>query len=171
MAVGLEVMLWITGLSLYLTRVQRGCLGEGVALLICFPVPPTTLGEEENISVIVNQTVTLECPAPRVPAQGSHWLKDGNLLTPKPGMQLSAEGTVLQVMFWGIAEDGRGNGAENIPHFLLLTLGCRGKGPPSFLPVFSTIHTSHTDPIPVTASDTKSPHGGAAWVQLCCGSS
>ncbi|XP_010139814.1 PREDICTED: hemicentin-2-like, partial [Buceros rhinoceros silvestris] len=71
----------------------------------------TTVGEEENISVIINQPVTLECPAPGVPPQGSRWLKDGNLLPPKPGVQLSAEGTVLQVTFRSIAEDGRGNGA------------------------------------------------------------
>ncbi|KAM9594340.1 hemicentin-2 isoform 4-T4 [Morphnus guianensis] len=60
-------------------------------------LPPTTLGEQENITVIVNQPVTLECLAPGVPPRGSRWLKDGNLLTPKPGVQLSAEGTMLQI--------------------------------------------------------------------------
>lgn len=69
------------------------------------------MGEEENVSVIINQPVTLECTAPGVPAQGSRWLKDGNLLTPKPGMELSVEGTLLQVTFWSIAENRRGNGA------------------------------------------------------------
>jgi len=74
-------------------------------------VPPTTLGEEENVSVIVNQSVTLECLAPGVLPQGSRWLKDGNVLTPKPGVQLYAEGTVLQVTFWSIVEYGRRNWA------------------------------------------------------------
>ncbi|XP_069729285.1 hemicentin-2 [Phaenicophaeus curvirostris] len=60
-------------------------------------LPPTTLGEEENVSVIINQPVTLVCLALGVPSQGSRWLKDGNLLTPKPGVQLSAEGTMLQI--------------------------------------------------------------------------
>ncbi|KAM8995979.1 hemicentin-2 isoform 2-T2 [Ara ararauna] len=70
-------------------------------------LPPTTLGEEENISVIVNQTVTLKCPALRVPTQGSHWLKDGNLLIPKPGVQLSEEGTMLQIERASVQDVGR----------------------------------------------------------------
>lgn len=92
-------------------RVPEGWLREGVTLSICFPVPLAAMGEEENVSVIINKPVTLECTAPGVSPQGSRWLKDGILLTPKPGMQLSVEGTVLQVMFQSIAEDGRGNGA------------------------------------------------------------
>ncbi|XP_074747741.1 hemicentin-2-like [Strix uralensis] len=60
-------------------------------------LPSTTLGEEENVSVIANQPVTLECLAPGVPPQGFRWLKDGNLLMPKQGVQLSVEGTVLQI--------------------------------------------------------------------------
>lgn len=138
-AVGSQVTLGTTGLlcrPLASTQpwggwYQRGCFREGVALSICFPVPPATLGEEENVSVIVNQPVTLECPVPGVPPQGSRWLKDGNLLTAKLGVQLSAGGTVLQVMFWSIAEDGKGNRAVKTPTSLSPPLGergCRGEG-------------------------------------------
>ncbi|XP_069626703.1 hemicentin-2 [Haliaeetus albicilla] len=70
-------------------------------------LPPTTLGEEENITVIVNHPVTLECLAPGVPPRGSRWLKDGNLLTPKPGMQLSAEGTMFQIGQATVQDAGR----------------------------------------------------------------
>ncbi|XP_009950773.1 PREDICTED: LOW QUALITY PROTEIN: hemicentin-2, partial [Leptosomus discolor] len=68
---------------------------------------PTTLGEEENISVTVNQPVTLECLAPGVPPRGSRWLKDGNVLTPKQGMQLSVEGTTLQIERAAVQDAGR----------------------------------------------------------------
>ncbi|KAK4811635.1 hypothetical protein QYF61_022728 [Mycteria americana] len=70
-------------------------------------LPPTTLGEEENVSVVVNQPVTLECPAPGVPPRGSRWLKDGNLLTPKLGTELSAGGTVLQIGRATVQDAGR----------------------------------------------------------------
>ncbi|XP_075295707.1 hemicentin-2 [Opisthocomus hoazin] len=70
-------------------------------------LPPSTLGEEENVSVIVNQSVTLECLAPGVLPQGSRWLKDGNVLTPKPGVQLYAEGTVLQIGRAAVQHAGR----------------------------------------------------------------
>ncbi|KAJ7414143.1 hemicentin-2 [Willisornis vidua] len=70
-------------------------------------VPSTTLAEEENVTVIVNQTVTLECSTPRIPTQGSRWLKDGSLLTPKPGVQLSTEGTVLQIGRATVQDEGR----------------------------------------------------------------
>ncbi|KAM6372038.1 LOW QUALITY PROTEIN: hemicentin-2 [Pluvialis apricaria] len=70
-------------------------------------LPHTAMGEEENISVIINQPVTLECTAPGVPARGSRWLKDGNLLTPKPGMELSVEGTLLQIRQAAAQDAGR----------------------------------------------------------------
>lgn len=157
-AVGLEVMLGTTGLLRCPLASVQGCgglalgrgtkggggLGEGVALSTCFPVPPTTMGEEENITVIVNQPVTLECLAPGVPPRGSRWLKDGNLLTPKRGVQLPAEGTMLQVTLQRIAENGRGNRAVKTPISPSPPLGesgCRGRGCPSLLPV--TQHHSH----------------------------
>lgn len=110
----------------------------------------STLGKEENISVIINQPVTLECSAPEAPPQGSRWLKDGNLLPPKPGVQLSVEGTVLQVTFKSIAEDGRGNRAVKTPIFPCPSWGesgCRGRGCPSSLPMAQHLsrpsHCSH----------------------------
>lgn len=101
-AVGLEVALRAVELSCRHTELQgtspgqghqRGWLEEGATLWVCLPVPYSMQGEEEeNISVMANQAVTLQCPA-----RGSRWLKDGDWLRPTPGLQLSAEGTVLQV--------------------------------------------------------------------------
>nr|XP_047909504.1 hemicentin-2 [Anser cygnoides] len=70
-------------------------------------LPPTALGEEENVSAIVNQEVTLRCPDPGVDPRGSRWLKDGTLLTPNPGMRLSVDGTVLQVGRAAVQDAGR----------------------------------------------------------------
>ncbi|XP_042642365.1 hemicentin-2 [Tyto alba] len=70
-------------------------------------LPPTALGKEENVSVIVNQPVTLECLALGVPPRGSHWLKDGSFLTPEQGVQLSAEGTILQIGRATVQDTGR----------------------------------------------------------------
>ncbi|XP_054077069.1 hemicentin-2 isoform X2 [Rissa tridactyla] len=70
-------------------------------------LPLAAMGEEENVSVIINKSVTLECTAPGVSPQGSRWLKDGILLTPKPGMQLSVEGTVLQIRQATVQDAGR----------------------------------------------------------------
>ncbi|XP_068771088.1 hemicentin-2 [Struthio camelus] len=70
-------------------------------------LPPTALGEEQNISVLVNQSAALECLAPGVAPQGSRWLKDGHLLMPKPGVQLSVEGTTLQIKRVDVQDAGR----------------------------------------------------------------
>ncbi|XP_062447296.1 hemicentin-2 [Rhea pennata] len=70
-------------------------------------LPPTALGKEQNISILVNQSVSLECLAPEVSPHGSRWLKDGHLLTPKPGVQLSAEGTMLQIKRADVQDAGR----------------------------------------------------------------
>lgn len=160
MVVGLEVMLGTMGLlrcplvsvwgcggpALGREGYQNEWLREGGVLSNCFPVPLTAMGEEENVSVIINQPVTLECTAPGVPAGGSRWLKDGNLLTPKPGMELSEEGTLLQVTFWSIAEDRRGNGAVKSlisPCPPLGGSGCRGRGVPPRCSQLGTIPSSH----------------------------
>lgn len=103
--------------------VSHGKRGLGVALPCLFPVPPTAPGEEENVSAIVNQEVTLRCPAPGVDPQGSRWLKDGTLLTLSPGMSLSEDGTVLQVMFWGKRRDGREKRVQSISPSLLVAGG------------------------------------------------
>ncbi|XP_030317358.1 hemicentin-2 [Calypte anna] len=65
------------------------------------------LGEEEHSTVLVNQTVTLECRVPGVSPRGSRWLKDGTLLTPKPGLQLLEDGAVLQIRKVTLQDTGR----------------------------------------------------------------
>lgn len=79
----------------------------------CFlSVPPNDLGEELNISVIINRSVTLECQHHAAPSPVLRWLKDGHPLPQDPGARLSADGAVLQVTILAGAE--LGGDAENL---------------------------------------------------------
>uniref|UniRef100_F6QD70 Hemicentin 2 n=1 Tax=Ornithorhynchus anatinus TaxID=9258 RepID=F6QD70_ORNAN len=60
-------------------------------------LPPSILGEERNVSVVVNQSVTLECQSHAVPPPVLSWLKDGRPFVPRPGVHLLADGALLQV--------------------------------------------------------------------------
>ncbi|XP_067398294.1 hemicentin-2 [Emydura macquarii macquarii] len=70
-------------------------------------VSPSALGEELNISVIVNQSVTLECLLRAAPSPVRRWLKDGHFLPQNPGAQLSADGAVLQMERAQVRDAGR----------------------------------------------------------------
>uniref|UniRef100_A0A8C6W1G7 Hemicentin 2 n=1 Tax=Nannospalax galili TaxID=1026970 RepID=A0A8C6W1G7_NANGA len=60
-------------------------------------MPPSILGEELNVSVVVNESVTLECQSHAVPPPVLSWRKDGRPLEPHPGIHLSADKALLEV--------------------------------------------------------------------------
>uniref|UniRef100_A0A8C3XUU2 Hemicentin-2 n=3 Tax=Chelydra serpentina TaxID=8475 RepID=A0A8C3XUU2_CHESE len=60
-------------------------------------VPPNDLGEELNVSVIINRSVTLECQHHAAPSPVLRWLKDGRPLPRDAGARISADGAILQV--------------------------------------------------------------------------
>ncbi|XP_056668537.1 hemicentin-2 isoform X2 [Monodelphis domestica] len=70
-------------------------------------LPPSILGEEQNVSVVVNQSVTLECQSQAVPPPVLSWRKDGHTLSPRPGVHLSADGVLLQVERAEVQDVGR----------------------------------------------------------------
>ncbi|XP_047380794.1 hemicentin-2 [Sciurus carolinensis] len=70
-------------------------------------VPPRILGEEQNVSVVVNESVALECRSHAVPAPVLSWRKDGRPLRPRPGVHLSADKAVLQVDRAELRDAGR----------------------------------------------------------------
>uniref|UniRef100_A0A5F8HA67 Hemicentin-2 n=1 Tax=Monodelphis domestica TaxID=13616 RepID=A0A5F8HA67_MONDO len=70
-------------------------------------LPPSILGEEQNVSVVVNQSVTLECQSQAVPPPVLSWRKDGHALSPRPGVHLSADGVLLQVERAEVQDVGR----------------------------------------------------------------
>ncbi|XP_069861249.1 hemicentin-2 [Dipodomys merriami] len=66
-------------------------------------MPPSILEEEVNVSVVVNQSVALECQSRTEPPPELSWRKDGRPLEPRPGLRLSQDKTLLEV---GRAEPG-----------------------------------------------------------------
>ncbi|XP_072488817.1 hemicentin-2 isoform X3 [Notamacropus eugenii] len=70
-------------------------------------LPPSILGEEQNVSVVVNQSVTLECQSQAVPPPVLSWRKDGQPLEPRPGVHLSPDGAFLQVEQAEVQDVGR----------------------------------------------------------------
>ncbi|GAB1286208.1 Hemicentin-2 [Apodemus speciosus] len=59
-------------------------------------MPPSILGEELNMSVVVNESVALECQSHAVPLPVLRWQKDGRPLEPHPGIRLSADKALLE---------------------------------------------------------------------------
>lgn len=69
-------------------------------------MPPSILGEELNVSVVANESVTLECQSQAVPLPVLSWRKDGHPLELRPGIHLSADKALLEVCgllggWWG----------------------------------------------------------------------
>ncbi|KAM9207753.1 hemicentin-2 [Dugong dugon] len=60
-------------------------------------MPPSILGEELNVSVVANQSVTLECQSHAMPPPVLSWWKDGRPLDPRPGVRLSTDKALLEV--------------------------------------------------------------------------
>ncbi|XP_007942419.2 hemicentin-2 [Orycteropus afer afer] len=60
-------------------------------------MPPSILGEELNVSVVVNESVALECWSHAMPLPVLSWWKDGRPLQPRPGVHLSADKAFLEV--------------------------------------------------------------------------
>uniref|UniRef100_A0A5F8HEY5 Hemicentin-2 n=1 Tax=Monodelphis domestica TaxID=13616 RepID=A0A5F8HEY5_MONDO len=99
--------LWATDAGTY-TCVAVNAVGEDrrdVTLQV--HLPPSILGEEQNVSVVVNQSVTLECQSQAVPPPVLSWRKDGHALSPRPGVHLSADGVLLQVERAEVQDVGR----------------------------------------------------------------
>ncbi|XP_049752935.1 hemicentin-2 isoform X2 [Elephas maximus indicus] len=69
--------------------------------------PPSILGEELNVSVVANESVTLECRSHAMPPPRLSWWKDGHPLEPRPGVRLSADKTWLEVDQVEVWDSGR----------------------------------------------------------------
>lgn len=66
-------------------------------------VPPDIVGEEQNVSVLLGQALELRCQGSAVPPPRLAWLRDGRPLLEKPGLSISADGSVLKVSWAGRA--------------------------------------------------------------------
>ncbi|XP_073073009.1 hemicentin-1 isoform X4 [Manis javanica] len=70
-------------------------------------VPPNIMGEEQNVSVLISQAVELQCEGDAVPPPTLTWLKDGRPLLKKPGLSISANGSVLKIEDAQVQDTGR----------------------------------------------------------------
>lgn len=60
-------------------------------------VPPNIKGEEVNATVMLGHQVELHCQSDAIPPPTLTWRKDGRPLFRKPGLTVSADGSVLKV--------------------------------------------------------------------------
>lgn len=60
-------------------------------------VPPNIKGEEVNATVMLGHQVELHCQSDAIPPPTLTWRKDGRPLFRKPGLAVSADGSVLKV--------------------------------------------------------------------------
>lgn len=65
--------------------------------LISAAVPPNIKGEEVNATVMLGHQVELHCQSDAIPPPTLTWRKDGRPLFRKPGLTVSADGSVLKV--------------------------------------------------------------------------
>ncbi|XP_067893515.1 hemicentin-1 isoform X1 [Heterodontus francisci] len=70
-------------------------------------VPPNIMGEEQNVSVTINQAVVLKCQSNAIPPPTLSWLKDGKPLLKKPGLTVSDNGSTLMIEAAQVLDTGR----------------------------------------------------------------
>ncbi|XP_059334168.1 hemicentin-1 [Ammospiza nelsoni] len=70
-------------------------------------VPPDIVGEEQNVSVLLGQALELQCQGSAVPPPRLAWLRDGRPLLEKPGLSISADGSVLKIEGAQVQDTGR----------------------------------------------------------------
>ncbi|XP_067825529.1 hemicentin-1-like [Heptranchias perlo] len=70
-------------------------------------LPPSILGEEQNVSVTLNDSVTLECRSQAFPPPTLSWTKDGRPLPGRAGLRLSENGSLIEIKSAQVRDAGR----------------------------------------------------------------
>ncbi|KAF1385466.1 hypothetical protein PFLUV_G00108060 [Perca fluviatilis] len=70
-------------------------------------VPPNIKGEEVNATVMLSHPVELHCQSDAIPPPTLAWRKDGRPLFRKPGLTVSADGSLLKVDSAQVQDSGR----------------------------------------------------------------
>ncbi|KAK5869646.1 hypothetical protein PBY51_024348 [Eleginops maclovinus] len=70
-------------------------------------VPPNIKGEEVNATVMLGRPVELQCQSDAIPPPNLSWRKDGRPLFRKPGLTMSADGSVLKFDSAQVQDSGR----------------------------------------------------------------
>ncbi|GCB76261.1 hypothetical protein scyTo_0019867 [Scyliorhinus torazame] len=79
------------------------CLASGIPP----PVPPNILGDEQNVSVNLNDSVSLECQSQAFPPPILSWMKDGLPIPVRARHRLSANASVLEIQSAQAQDAGR----------------------------------------------------------------
>ncbi|XP_043914327.1 hemicentin-2 isoform X2 [Protopterus annectens] len=86
---------------------------------------PSILGEEQNVSALVNTSLTLECQSHAIPPPTLQWLKDGHPLVLRKGVGITQDGSLLQIERAQVKDAGRytcearNNAGQTEKHFNL----------------------------------------------------
>ncbi|MBN3302329.1 HMCN1 protein, partial [Amia calva] len=70
-------------------------------------VPPNIMGEEQNVTVVMSQSVVLQCQSNAIPPPTLTWRKDGRALFRKPGLSVSEDGSTLKINSAQVQDTGR----------------------------------------------------------------
>ncbi|XP_075038771.1 hemicentin-1 [Mixophyes fleayi] len=70
-------------------------------------VPPNIMGEEQNVSVLLSETLVLKCESNAIPPPVLTWFKDWRPLENRSGLSISDDGSVLQIEVAQVTDTGR----------------------------------------------------------------
>ncbi|XP_073439014.1 hemicentin-1 [Dendrobates tinctorius] len=70
-------------------------------------VPPNIMGEEQNVSVLQNETLVLKCESSAVPPPVLTWYKEWTPLLTRPGAHIYGNGSVLHIKDAQVKDAGR----------------------------------------------------------------
>ncbi|KAG8436526.1 hypothetical protein GDO86_007581 [Hymenochirus boettgeri] len=70
-------------------------------------VPPNIMGEEQNISTLITETIILTCQSNAVPPPVLTWYKDWKPLIRRTGLSISEDGSILKIENAQIRDTGR----------------------------------------------------------------
>ncbi|XP_063796284.1 hemicentin-1 isoform X2 [Pseudophryne corroboree] len=70
-------------------------------------VPPNIMGEEQNVSVLLSETLVMKCESNAVPPPALTWFKDWTPLVNRSGLMISDNGSILWVEGAQVTDTGR----------------------------------------------------------------
>ncbi|XP_053325662.1 hemicentin-1 [Spea bombifrons] len=70
-------------------------------------VPPNIMGEEQNLSALISETLVLRCQSNAIPPPVLTWFKDWKPLVTRPGLSISEDGSILKIDAVQVRDIGR----------------------------------------------------------------
>ncbi|XP_018408468.1 PREDICTED: hemicentin-1 [Nanorana parkeri] len=70
-------------------------------------VPPNIMGEQQNVTILMSQTLSLKCESNAIPPPVLMWFKDWRPLVNRAGLRISGSGHVLEIENAQVKDAGR----------------------------------------------------------------